>query len=98
MSQNDHQIFRGLVERTKLSQKVLSIFAIFTIVTKILIIKNRRILIFNNFLLIINFTKKQQMTKIVYFLLIKFWEFFQNFLVPLFLMLVKIVANKKMQY
>jgi len=71
MSQNDHQIFRGLVERTKLSQKVLSIFAIFTIVTKILIIKNR-ILIFNNFLLIINFTKKQQMTKIVYFLLIEF--------------------------
>ncbi|KYN39567.1 hypothetical protein ALC56_06061 [Trachymyrmex septentrionalis] len=50
VSQNDRQIFCALIEQTKLSRKVIYHFAIFA-VSKILIIKNRRILVFNNFLL-----------------------------------------------
>jgi len=52
-SQNDRQIFRALKEPTKLSRKILYHFAIFAIIifNQILIIKNRRILVFNNFLL-----------------------------------------------
>ena len=45
------ETFRGQVERAKLSRKVLYHFAIFIIVNKILITKNRRKLVFNNFLL-----------------------------------------------
>ena len=51
MFQNYRQIFRVLVQRTKLSRKVFYYFAIFAIVNKILITKDRRILVFNNFLL-----------------------------------------------
>ncbi|KYN29393.1 hypothetical protein ALC57_01176, partial [Trachymyrmex cornetzi] len=50
LSQNDCQIFCVLIERTKLSRRVLYHFAIFAIV-KMLITKNRLILAFNNFLL-----------------------------------------------
>ena len=55
--------------------------------------KNRWILIFSNFFYsnTMNFTEKQQETKIVYFLLIKFWEFFNT-------VFSHISKNKKMQY
>jgi len=82
------------VVRAKLSQKVFYHFTIFAIVNKILITKYRRILVFNNFLFkYYQLYRKTASDKNCLFFFIEFWEFFQNFLVPHFLMLVKIVTN-----
>ena len=75
MSQNNRQIFRELIERTELSRKVFYHFTIIAIIkfNKILITKNRRILVFNNFFTQALLTlQKNNKTKIVYFLLIEF--------------------------
>ena len=67
-------------------------FAIFIIINKILIVKNWRKLVFNNFYSNINFTKELQKSKIFYFLFIELYEFFQNFLIN-FLMYFFIFTN-----
>ena len=85
-------------ERTKLNRKILYRFTIFTMINEILITKNYRILIFNNFLLkYYQLYRKTVRDKNYLFSshrALKFFsEFFQNFLIPYFLILVKIVVN-----
>ena len=92
------QSARVYIKRSKLNQKVLYHFAIFAIVNEILIIKNRWILVYNNFVLKyyqlyrkITKDKNCLFFSLFIFLLIKFWEFFselfQNFLISYILML-----------
>ena len=111
MSDNRSNKVRRYVERTKLRQKVLYHSAIFTIVNKILIAKNYRKLVFNNFLFkyyqlyrkIDNFFKYYQLYRkrdkndlfSSHRALRNFLQFFQNFFNTVFSHGDK---NKKMQY
>jgi len=98
--QDDFNIFCHPLwaEWIELSRKVLYHFAIFAIVNKILITKHCQILILNNFLLkYYQLYRKAARDKNHLFsshkVLRIFSEFFQNFLIPYFLMLVKIRKN-----
>ena len=101
MSDNCFDGVRGHVEWTKLRRKVLYHFAIFAIVDKILIIKNCRKLVFNNFILKYyklyrKITRDKNCLFSSHRALRIFLEFFQNFLTPYFLMLkMRKYSNKK---
>ena len=87
------------IERTKLSRRVLYHFAIFAIVNKILITKNCRKLVFNNFLLkyyqLYRRTAKDENCLFSSHRILRiFSEFFQNFLILYFHIGKKCSAKK----
>ena len=103
VSQTKEIIDRGHFERVNLSPKVLYHFAIFAIVNEILITKNRRKLVFNNFVLeYYQFYRKIARDKNCLLSFHRapriFSEFFINFSLLNFPMLNKMVPNKKIQY
>jgi len=93
VSDNYSNGIRGYVERTKLRRKVFYHFAIFAVINKILIAKNCRKLVFNNFLFkYYQFYRNIERDKNCLFpshrILRIFSEFFINFLVLHFLIFI----------
>ena len=96
VSDNCSDRVRGHVERTKLRRKVLYHFTIFAIINKILIAKNYRKLVFNNFLFkYYQLSEKTARDENCLFsshrTLRIFSEFFINFLVLHFLIFINIL-------
>ena len=78
------------VEWIKLSRKVIYHFAVYAIVNEILITKNCQILVLNNFLLKYYQLYRKAARDKNHLFSYKILRIFQNFLVPYFLMLIKI--------